>query len=517
MMLVGCGGGGGGGESTPVPTPPPPPPLPAGTLALSASTYSVAQSTGLLTVTVNRMSGSRDGTVTYATANGTGHAGADYTARNGTLVWTSGDADPKTISLPIANTVPNTIDKTFTITLSNPTNGIALGATTTATVTITATTPSLTHAVSVRGNRLIDAAGNILQLRGVSFSGFEFVAIGGWSPSDPSGGQAGQPNGPRWTAVKAWNANTVRFTLNETSWLGLTCVDADGVTRDGDPGDNYRSAIATQVQQANAAGLYVILELHWAAPGNTCPMVQTQMANADHSIDFWTSVATTFKDNSAVLFALYNEPFFFGLKYDDDVAVTIDHCVPHLPPTVDTNIHTGTTPDEVALRMQVPVALPLAGAYVFTQPIGDFALVLYSETNAVLATTTWYAINGVQGGVDREQVLEFPTPFLLVPNTTYRLAMKPLSASNVSMRYYPLAPGWEGGAPYGPQCYYSHRTDGGAWTDFTGRVPPIAPFYDGDSLSYIPPPVEPSFDPPLGKSLIGLCWVEFAAQLPTPE
>jgi hypothetical protein len=172
--------------------------------------------------------------------------------------------------------------------------------------------------VSVKGNRLIDAAGNVLQLRGVSFSGFEFIAIGGSTPADPSGGQAGQPQGPRWSALKAWHANAVRFTLNETSWLGLTCVDTDGVTRKGDPGGNYRTAVATQVKQATDAGFFVMLELHWAAPGNSCPMLQTQMANADHSIDFWKSVAGTFKDNSAVLFSLYNEPFFFGLTSPTD-------------------------------------------------------------------------------------------------------------------------------------------------------------------------------------------------------
>jgi len=310
MTIVGgCGGGSGGNDP-----PPPPPPLPAGTVALSAASYTVAQNVGLLTVTVNRADGSRDVTVAFATANGTAIAGTDYTARNGTLTWASGDTAAKTISLPISNATPNTSDKTFTIELSSPTNTLTLGTPVTATVNIMAATVAVAPAVSVRGNRLIDAAGNVLQLRGVSFSGFEFVAIGGWSPGDPSGGQAGQPNGPRWPAVKAWHANTVRLTLNETSWLGLTCVDTDGVTRNGDPGGNYRSAIATQVQQANASGLYVILELHWSAPGNRCPMVQTQMANMDHSVAFWTSVADTFKSNSAVIFSLYNEPFFFALS-----------------------------------------------------------------------------------------------------------------------------------------------------------------------------------------------------------
>jgi len=309
LMIAGCGGGGDDAE--------PPPPLPAGNVVLSDSAYSVPQSSELLTVTVNRVAGTRDSTVAYATTDGSAIAGTDYTARTGTLTWAHGDGAAKTISLPISNATPNGAPKTFTLTLSNPTNGMTLGATTTATITITTTAPGVL-AVKVQGNRLVDGSGNIVQLRGVNFSGFEFVAIGGWSPTDPSGGQAGQPNGPRWSAVKAWHANTVRFALNEASWLGQNCVDTDGVTRDPDPGNNYRSHIQTQVQEAVAAKLYVILELHWAAPGNTCPMVQTQMANTDHSIDFWTSIATTFKDNPAVIFSLYNEPFMFGLSAGAD-------------------------------------------------------------------------------------------------------------------------------------------------------------------------------------------------------
>jgi hypothetical protein len=332
LLVTGCGGGGDDKD--------PPPPLPAGSVVLSDSSYSVAQSAELLTVTVNRVDGTRDSTVAYATADGSAVAGTDYTARSGTLTWAHGDGAAKTISLPISNATPNSSAKTFTLTLSNPTNGMTLGATTTATITITTTAPGVL-AVKVQGNRLVDGAGNIVQLRGVNFSGFEFVAIGGWSPTDPSGGQAGQPNGPRWSAVKAWHANTVRFALNEASWLGNNCVDTDGVTRDPDPGDNYRSHIQTQVQEAVAARLYVILELHWAAPGTTCPMVQTQMANTDHSIDFWTSVATTFKSNPAVIFSLYNEPFMFGLAPGADAwkVMMQGGALSYYPATADADQH----------------------------------------------------------------------------------------------------------------------------------------------------------------------------------
>jgi hypothetical protein len=164
--------------------------------------------------------------------------------------------------------------------------------------------------IRVLGKSFINAAGQAVQLRGVNFSGFESVAIQGWDPSDPSGAQGGQANGPSWTAIKAWKANVVRLPLNEASWLDYSCTDTNGVVHNPDPGSNYKSAVETQVAEANAAGLYVILDLHWTAPGNTCPMLQTQMADADHSLAFWTSIANTFKNNPAVLFELFNEPFF---------------------------------------------------------------------------------------------------------------------------------------------------------------------------------------------------------------
>jgi hypothetical protein len=173
-----------------------------------------------------------------------------------------------------------------------------------------ASTNGTALSISVQGNKLVNESGRVTQLRGMNYSGFEYAAVEGWSPSDPSGAQAGQAGGPNWTAIKSWKANVIRFPLNEASWLGYSCTDTDGVVRNPDPGGNYKSALTAQVEQANAAGLYVILVLHWAAPGNACPMLQSQMADADHSIAFWTSIANTFKNNHAVLFSLFNEPFF---------------------------------------------------------------------------------------------------------------------------------------------------------------------------------------------------------------
>jgi endoglucanase len=273
-----------------------------GSLALSAATYSVANGAASLSVTVNRTGGSA-GTATakYATSNGTAAAGTDYTSTTGTLTWGAADAAAKTFNIPI--NAGGSGGKSFTVTLSAAT-GATLGTPATATVSIAAkTVTSSALAIKVKGNTFVDQNGKTFQMRGVNVSGLESVAIQGWSPSDPWGGMK-----PVWSALQAWKVNAVRLPLNEASWLGLNCVDSTGATIAADPGNNYRATVTETVTEANAAGLYVILDLHWSAPGTICPTDQNWMADTDHSIAFWTSVAGTFKANPAVIFELYNEP-----------------------------------------------------------------------------------------------------------------------------------------------------------------------------------------------------------------
>jgi aryl-phospho-beta-D-glucosidase BglC (GH1 family) len=181
-----------------------------------------------------------------------------------------------------------------------------------------ATPPKAGLAIKVSGSRLVDQNGNTVQLRGVNVSGLESVAIQGWDPGNPWGGQTGDAT-PNWSTIKTWKANAVRLPLNEASWLGLSCVDIGGSAGKAgaiihaDPGGNYQATVESSVAQATAAGLYVILDLHWAAPNDggtpACPTIQNAMADADHSPAFWTSVAQKFKGNPAVIFELFNEPF----------------------------------------------------------------------------------------------------------------------------------------------------------------------------------------------------------------
>jgi len=65
------------------------------------------------------------------------------------------------------------------------------------------------------------------------------------------------------------------------------------------------------VNNLQAAGFYVILDLHWSAPGSQIALSQNPAPDEDHSPAFWSSVASTFGSDGGVLFDLYNEPYFY--------------------------------------------------------------------------------------------------------------------------------------------------------------------------------------------------------------
>ena len=104
---------------------------------LSDTTVSVDENAGTLQFSIVRSGASnRAASVDYATADGTAVAGSDYSAVSGTLTWAAGDSEFKTIEIPITDDQDNDNDESFTVSLSNPTDGVPLAANSTASVTI---------------------------------------------------------------------------------------------------------------------------------------------------------------------------------------------------------------------------------------------------------------------------------------------------------------------------------------------------------------------------------------------
>jgi subtilisin family serine protease len=108
-----------------------------GALSLAAASYTVSEAGGAISVVINRSGGSTGAvSVAYTTANGSARAGSDYNAAGGTLVWSNGDAAPKTIRIPILNDTLRESAETILVRLGNVQTA-TLGAQASATVTIT--------------------------------------------------------------------------------------------------------------------------------------------------------------------------------------------------------------------------------------------------------------------------------------------------------------------------------------------------------------------------------------------
>ncbi|MEN9573245.1 MAG: hypothetical protein RL514_1100 [Verrucomicrobiota bacterium] len=108
-----------------------------GSFIFSPASYSVAESGTNITVTLVRTNGTAGVvSVAYTTLDVTATNGLDYTAMAG--VFTFGDGElSKTLTIPLLPDALFESDEVFTVALSNPTGGAALGAASTATVTIT--------------------------------------------------------------------------------------------------------------------------------------------------------------------------------------------------------------------------------------------------------------------------------------------------------------------------------------------------------------------------------------------
>src|SRR4051812_40454601 len=163
---------------------------------------------------------------------------------------------------------------------------------------------SVPLSVAVSGNRLVDGSGQTVRLVGVNKSGSEYACAQGWGLFDgPTGATA-------ISAMAAWKINTVRIPLNSACWLDLS--SQIGSYNSAYTGANYRNAIVAYVNRLHAAGIYAILELHWSGCGTSTGCKadsQKSMPDRPYASQFWSSVATTFHDDHAVVFDLFNEPY----------------------------------------------------------------------------------------------------------------------------------------------------------------------------------------------------------------
>lgn len=140
------------------------------------------------------------------------------------------------------------------------------------------------QALHVAGSKLLRADGSEIWLQGVSIDSLQWSNTGeGIVPSVIA-------------AIETWKVNVVRLPMNGNRWFGQTQGQSDN-------GASYRQVIADAVQAAKSRGAYLILDLHrFRAP-------------MEADIAFWKDAAAAYKDDPAVIYEIFNEPY--GVPWEE--------------------------------------------------------------------------------------------------------------------------------------------------------------------------------------------------------
>lgn len=229
-----------------------------GTLAFSASTYSIAENGGAATITASRTGGSTGAVgVSYATSTGgTATAGADFTTASGTLSWASGDATSKTFPVTILDDTTFEGNETVNLATTSPTGSAILGTPNTAVLTITENeaAPAITVLNSWPASpQLTATSGNLSGSFSIG-SGTNrllLVAVSCYDSSGSSGQSFSAQYGGK-TLTQAARENSGR----RQTWIGYL-KEADIASRSGDTLNVTVSGTHTDVSAFVASYSYV--------------------------------------------------------------------------------------------------------------------------------------------------------------------------------------------------------------------------------------------------------------------
>ncbi|RYG55899.1 glycoside hydrolase family 5 protein, partial [bacterium] len=129
--------------------------------------------------------------------------------------------------------------------------------------------------LKVRDNKIVNPKGEVVRLQGVNIESLEWTAAG------ESVLRATQ------VAIDDWKSNVIRLPVSSEFWFGKDSADG---------GKAYRQLVEDTITLAANHGAYTLLDLHhFGAP-------------RQRDVDFWKEAATRYKDNSTVIFDLFNEP-----------------------------------------------------------------------------------------------------------------------------------------------------------------------------------------------------------------
>jgi hypothetical protein len=151
--------------------------------------------------------------------------------------------------------------------------------------------------LSVQGNRIVDAQGSTVVLRGLQRDGTQ-----GGPGTSPVPVTADELSWLTTGHSGSWQADVIRIPLGSAQWTGACPKLASSPSA-------YRAGIDAEVASITMQHAVALIDLHTSTAG-CASIARHAMPDAPVTQTFWRDVATHYATNDLVAFELYNEPHF---------------------------------------------------------------------------------------------------------------------------------------------------------------------------------------------------------------
>lgn len=145
------------------------------------------------------------------------------------------------------------------------------------------------------GRWIVNDEGKKMMLRGVNIPSLEWTSTGDNMLESVE------------EAITVWGCNILRIPLAQDRWFGKT-------SEQNDEGRAYQALVDRLIEAARAESTYTWLDLHWNNGGEWGTYIGQHIMPDKYSLEFWKDVAVKYKNDPAVLFGIYNEPY--GISWE---------------------------------------------------------------------------------------------------------------------------------------------------------------------------------------------------------
>lgn len=345
-----------------------------GALQWVQSSYAVSESVGTVTLSVSR-TGSSNGTVTaqFGVTGGTAMAGSDYAVASGTLSWSAGDTENKTVSIQVADDGVFENNETIVVSLSNPTGGALLGSVTQTIITI-ADNDAVTFSI---GNVSVNEAAGTAAVTVTKNGGTAFVHAVNYGTTDGTA-----IGGTHYTAT----SGTLTFSAAEASKIISVPVINNAVFQGTKTFSAALSAPTNGATIASSTAIVTILDDEpaptFSIDDRTVPedagtvvftVTKTGATAYTHAVDYGTANGSASSTPIIDFIATSGTLSFLAAETSKTVTVTLSHTANSLYEGNET--------------FQVNLSSPTNGA-VLSDPTGLCTLTDVNPTNFAVGSPT---------------------------------------------------------------------------------------------------------------------------------